>query len=40
LHDDLLRDEEPLLASLSERYCIRPREITRYDELAVDVDHD
>jgi 3-oxoacyl-[acyl-carrier protein] reductase len=40
LHDDLLRDEEPLLASLNDRYCVRPREIARYDELLVDVDHD
>ncbi|MEO3780393.1 hypothetical protein ABGB16_26980 [Micromonospora sp. B11E3] len=38
LHEDLVRDEEPRLAEFYRRYCARPRDISYYAEVAVDVD--
>jgi hypothetical protein len=40
LHDDLVASETELLADFSARYCSRPREITRYDVLPVEVEHE
>jgi 3-oxoacyl-[acyl-carrier protein] reductase len=39
-HEELRVREEPLLKDFFERYCERNREISYYDELAVDVEHD
>jgi 3-oxoacyl-[acyl-carrier protein] reductase len=38
LHERLVREEEPRLASFYQTYCTRPREIYRHTELPVDVD--
>jgi len=40
LHDDLAASEEPLLQDFYRRWCVAPREIHHYEELAVDVDGD
>lgn len=41
LHEDLARAEEPKLVEFYQRYCAKPRDITYYTELEVDVeDHD
>jgi 3-oxoacyl-[acyl-carrier protein] reductase len=40
LHDDLAASEEPLLQDFYRRWCVAPREIHHYEELAVDIDGD
>lgn len=39
-HLQLRESEEPLLADFYGKYCAANREISYYDELAVEVDHD
>ncbi|GAA0923753.1 hypothetical protein [Virgisporangium aurantiacum] len=39
-HEKLRAREEPLLKDFVARYCARDREISYYDVLDVDVDHD
>jgi hypothetical protein len=39
-HEVLRAKEEPLLADFYARYCVAKRDISYFDELQVEVDHD
>jgi hypothetical protein len=40
LHASLVRDEDPKLQEFNRSYCAAPREITLFDALPVEVEHD